>query len=196
MTAYSRQELENALPDYLFGVASPAVAEAIEALAETDADFASVLAAERRIAAALDEPREFELDRAAEHDFTRLKARIRSESLPRWRGWLQNVVQPLPALAAAVVVAIGLLALPNEDDGFRTLSDSAGPSVGQIRVIFREPPSAGEVEQFERRYSLRQEAGPDMAGSYVFSVDDTRALSEVIEVLREDASLSFVGERE
>ena len=197
MTSYSRQELENALPDYLFGVASPAVAEAIEALAETDADFASVLATERRIAAALDEPREFELDRAAEHDFTRLKARIQNDSVPRWRSWLQSMMQPLPALAAAVVVAIGLLALPNEDGGFRTLSDSTGPAVGQIRVIFREQPSAGEVERFERRYSLRQEAGPDMAGSYVFSVvDDTQELGEVITILQEDASLSFVGERE
>ena len=196
MTAYSRQELENALPDYLFGVASPAVAEAIEALAKTDPDFASVLATERRIAAALDEPREFELDRAVEHDFTRLKARIQNDSTPQWRRWLQSIMRPLPALAAAAVVAIGLSTLPAEDNGFRTLSDSAGPAAGQIRVIFRERPSAGELEQFERRYSLRQAAGPDMAGSYVFSVADSRELSGLIELLREDASLSFVGERE
>ena len=194
MSTYSRQELENALPDYLFGAASPAVAEAIEALAQTDADFAGVLATERRIAAALNEPREFELDRAPEHDFTRLKARIQSASAPR--AWLHSARQLLPAFTAAVVVAVGLLAVPVEDEGFHTLSDSANSAVGQIRVIFREPPSAGTIAQFEHRHALRQEAGPDMAGSYVFSVADTRELSEVLKALREDAALSFVGIRE
>lgn len=194
MSTYSRQELENALPDYLFGAASPAVAEAIEALARTDADFAGVLATERRIAAALNEPREFELDRAPEHDFTRLKARIQRASAPR--AWLRSARQLLPAFTAAVVVAVGLLAVPIEDEGFHTLSDSANSAVGQIRVIFREPPSAGTIAQFEHRYALRQEAGPDMAGSYVFSVADTRELSEVLKALREDAALSFVGTRE
>ena len=194
MSAYSRQELENALPDYLFGAASPAVAEAIEALAQSDADFAGVLAAERRIAAALNEPREFELDRAPEHDFTRLKARIQSASAAR--AWLRSARRALPAFAAAVVVAVGLLAVPVEDEGFHTLSDNANSAVGQIRVIFREQPSAGTIAQFERRYALRQEAGPDTAGSYVFSVNDTRELSEVLKALREDAALSFVGTRE
>ena len=194
MSTYSRQELENALPDYLFGAASPAVVEAIEALAQTDADFAGVLATERRIAAALNEPREFALDRAPEHDFMRLKARIQSAAAPR--AWLHSARQLLPAFAAAVVVAVGLLAVPVEDEGFHTLSDSANSAVGQIRVIFREPPSAGTIAQFEQRYALRQEAGPDMAGSYVFSVADTRELSEVLKALREDAALSFVGIRE
>ena len=196
MSTHSRQELENALPDYLFGVASPAVAEAIEALAETDANFASVLAAERRIAAALNGPHEFELERAPEHDFTRLKARIQSASVPLWRTWLQSARQLLPALTAAVVVAVGLLTVPIEDEGFRTLSDSEDSAVGQIRVIFREQPSAGTIAQFEHRYALQQEAGPDMAGSYVFSVDDTQELSEVLKALQEDAALSFVGTRE
>lgn len=194
MSAYSRRELENALPDYLFGAASPAVAEAIEALAQTDADFAGVLATERRIAAALNEPREFELDRAPEHDFTRLKARIQRAPAPR--AWLRSIRQLLPAFAAAVVVAVGLLAVPIEDEGFHTLSDSANSAVGQIRVIFREPPSAGTIAQFEHRHALRQEAGPDMAGSYVFSINDTRELGEVLKALREDAALSFVGTRE
>ena len=194
MSTYSRQELENALPDYLFGVASPAVAEAIEALAENDADFASVLATERRIAAALNEPREFELERAPEHDLTRLKARIQSASAPRT--WLRSARQLLPAFTAAVVVAVGLLTVPIEDEGFRTLSDSEDSAVGQIRVIFHEQPSAGTIAQFEHRYALQQEAGPDMAGSYVFSVADTRKLSEVLKALQEDAALSFVGTRE
>ena len=194
MSAYSRRELENALPDYLFGAASPAVAEAIEALAQTDADFAGVLATERRIAAALNEPREFELDRAPEHDFTRLKARIQRAPAPRT--WLRSTRQLLPAFAAAVAVAVGLLAVPIEDEGFHTLSDSANSAVGQIRVIFREPPSAGTIAQFEHRHALRQEAGPDMAGSYVFSINDTRELGEVLKALREDAALSFVGTRE
>lgn len=196
MADYSRQALEDALPDYLHGVAPAPVAQAIESLAETDSDFASVLAAERRIAAAMSASQEFELDRAAQHDFTRLKARIRSEERPAWQSWLKSIARPIPALAAALVVAVGLFVLPEENNEFRTASDGSAPVAGQIRVIFEAELTVPELQQFERRYSLQREAGPDTAGSYLFSVDESQEIADVVTRLREDTSLTFVGESE
>ena len=200
MTTYSRKTLEKALPDYLVGAANQDLVAAIESLARTDEAFANLLARERRVFDAMKQPREFELDRAAEHDFTRLKARIRSEeaSAAASRGnWLSWVLRPAPALAAVMVAAIVMVTmLPVEDEGFRTLSDTTTTSAGDVRVIFESLPSEAQIENFEARYSLQYQSGPDTAGSYIFSTDGQGTTPELLEALRRDPALTFVGRGE
>ena len=195
MSVISRKELEEALPDYFAGAATGAVAKQIEDLARSDPEFASILEEERQLFAALSGPTEFELDRAADHDFTRLRARIEADTHSSARHWLSQLFVPLTAVAAVLVVTVGLLVLPTDDGQFRTLSDSVVVADDQVRVIFNELPLADRIERFEQRYGLNLHAGPDSANSYLFSIDDGRKVEDVVRLLRNDRELAFSGAR-
>lgn len=195
MAVKSRKQLEDALPDYFVGAVSAAVAKQIEDLATSDPEFAKALEAERQLFTAFSGPNELELDRAADHDFARLKARIESDEVSGPSRWFAQLFAPLTAVAAMLVVAIGIFIVPPEDAAFRTLSDSAVAVEAEVRVIFHELPSSDLIEEFEQRYRLRLHSGPDTANSFLFSIEDDREVSDVVRALGADPSLAFSGER-
>jgi len=206
---YTLQELEELIPDYIEGHCELEETRQIEDVMANNSVFSELVQVERRVAESLmDLPKEYQPQRALEHNLTRLKARIESEqSSSSWyesfMAWFKS---PLPAALGvlfACVIAFNLNQPTNNQ--FTTLSDPSDNTVipveqpVMIRVIFdtgslNKNQVPKRVETLKNLYSLSLIEGPDSLGSYVFLVEDKKQLKNIINDLNTDKSISFVGE--
>ncbi len=197
----SQQELENKLSDYIAGVTEPEISAQIEALAESNNEFASLLLFERELIKSMNQPQEYSPSRAVEHNFTRLKARIKEEQkhIPIYQKLFDAFKKPLPAMfavACAILITVSIQSPSNNE--FVTLSDPdtqvANPeNLELLRIIFSTEHNAKDIVEFEKRYALKTIKGPDSAGSYVFALDKEKASDTLIATLQKDPSITFVG---
>lgn len=195
----NREQLEDALTDYVKGRADANVCHQIEALAQSDTDFAALVAFERQLAAEISGPQEYTPARAIEHDFQRLKARIEQEPAPqsmldRVRQWFTAPANLAPfGVAAAVLVAV--LALQNQpaNQTFETLSQTPAAHTDQplVRVIFANQVTSGEATRLFEQLALVPVRGPDDLGSYVVTPVDAGDIATAIDSLRAHEQVTF-----
>jgi len=152
-------------------------------------------------------PKEHKTERAMEHNFTRLQARIDSEQkagLPIM-DWFKRLFPATLGVALACTLAFNLYQPENNE--FTTLSDPSSEEANLnenktlLRVIFAQSkPQANEqystqnnLSQIQDKYPLTLVEGPDSLGSYVFTVQHEESLDELILKLNNESSIAFVG---
>ncbi|MFK7887565.1 MAG: hypothetical protein AB8G16_11950 [Gammaproteobacteria bacterium] len=198
----NREQLEDALTDYVRGTAGPNVCAQIETLAQSDTEFAALLTFERQLVAQMNGPQEYTPARAIEHDFQRLKARIEQEPAPqslleRVRQWFASPANLAPfGVAAAMLVTFLMMQQTPVNQTFETLSRSSDTQTDQplVRIIFDGQTTRRDATRIFEQLALVPVRGPDDLGSYVVTLENADNIATKIDALRAHEHVVFADQ--